>query len=555
MKKIKTLLMIMLLLFPTFVFASSSSSSLSLKTAIFIELFISMHMSAFVLKPLSEIISQDNSKKIFWIMFTIRACVLLYCDLFITTSIAFIDFILVFIGAFVITPISVKRQKNNFVTNSIPPTNTMMSNNYNSSGNGGGEIVLKCTKCNSVLNVNYKFCSNCGAPFEGNNVQVTFDPSKNVSAPKAIVTANNYDMMYRLPENKMVEEFISKELVKAGIDKNSRLIPQDTLKRKKILNIIFSILVFIYISLIFFHFPLVTYVIGLVILFVFYSLTRRFDLVKYLTKQLKMRPSEKISNIVMNTKNALMIDDSKKIFIPTICLAIVLPLLIFMNPRVLYEKVEDGYSVRFYTFGLTNFTSATIPETYNGESVVGIRGNTFSNMYLLKEVTLPDSIVEIRGQAFKNDKSLVTVNMPSNLEYLGGGAFYNCTSLTHIEIPDTVTYMGGETFYGCHSLEKVKLSNNITEIRGNSFEECTSLITIDIPDAVTRIGGHAFYGCSSLKEVSISANSQLKEIGSSAFRLCDNLHQITLPQKVYVNERAFKESPTKVYRYGVNYNK
>ena len=38
--------------------------------------------------------------------------------------------------------------------------------------------------------------------------------------------------------------------------------------------------------------------------------------------------------------------------------------------------------------------------------VVGLRGNTFSNMPFLTEVSLPDSITEIRGQAFKNCRSL-----------------------------------------------------------------------------------------------------------------------------------------------------
>lgn len=110
--------------------------------------------------------------------------------------------------------------------------------------------------------------------------------------------------------------------------------------------------------------------------------------------------------------------------------------------------------------------------------------------------------------------------------------------------------MGGEAFYNALSLESIKLSNNISEIRGNTFEECSSLKSIVIPDNVTRIGGHAFYGCSELSSVEISQNSNLQEIGSSAFRLCDNLKSITIPQGVDVNSRAFKESPTKVKRYG-----
>lgn len=33
--------------------------------AIFMEAFVSIHMSVFVLRPLSKIISKDNSKKVF----------------------------------------------------------------------------------------------------------------------------------------------------------------------------------------------------------------------------------------------------------------------------------------------------------------------------------------------------------------------------------------------------------------------------------------------------------------------------------------------------------
>ena len=267
-------------------------------------------------------------------------------------------------------------------------------------------------------------------------------------------------------------------------------------------------------------------------------------------KQLKARPGEKVSNIVMNIKNTFITDNSKGAFVISMVVAIVLPLIIFSSPRILYEKVDGGYAVRYYIFGLTNFKTAIIPETYKNEKVVSLRGNTFSNMPFLESVSLPDSIIEIRGQAFKNCYKLTEVNIPKQLEYLGGGAFYNAKSIKRVELPDTLTYLGGESFYGAKSLEYVKLPNNLTEIRGDSFEYCTSLKSIVIPDNVTRIGGHAFYGDSSLSEVSISENSKLSEIGSSAFRQCSSLYNITIPSGTYVNERAFKESPTTINRFG-----
>ena len=405
--------------------------------------------------------------------------------------------------------------------------------------NTSNELInngLKCSKCGAVLNSSDKFCYNCGEPSMNNS--------------KIIVKYSDFDPIYSFSEDKLVEEYIKIELKKAGVDEKNKLIPETILKKKKILNIIFAILLFVYVSLIFFHFPVYTYVIGLIILIIFYKITKKYDLIKFLKKELKARPSEKISNIVMNTKNSFVDDNSKMIFLSSLIIAIILPLIIFIKPRIMYEKAENGYNVRFYTFGLTNFTKVTIPKTYRGENVVGLRGNTFSNMPFLKEVTLPNTITEIRGQAFKNDKSLTSVKLPGNLEYLGGGAFYDCTSLTSIELPNTLTYMGGEAFYNADSLVTVKLSENLSEIRGNTFENCSSLTSITIPDSVTRIGGHAFYGNISLKEVNITENSKLKEIGSSAFRKCYNLNEITLPSGISVNMRAFKESPTKLNYYG-----
>jgi len=408
-------------------------------------------------------------------------------------------------------------------------------------------LTLKCAKCGSVITEKHKFCENCGEAIAGDNIKVEMNPNATPVVPqKTVVKSTEFDSMFSLSEDAMIYEFLNRELTKAGLDKNSKLIPSAILKRRKILNIIFSVLTFILVSLIFFHFPIFTYIFGIIILFFSYKLTSNYNFMEYLKKEVKSRPSEKVSNIVMNLKQTMVEDTSGKILLYGLLASIILPLLIFIKPMIWYEKVDGGYGVRYYIFGVTNFTSATIPEKHKGEDIIMLRGNTFSNMPLLKEIKLPDTITEIRGQAFKNNKALKSVKLPSNLNYLGGGAFYGCSSLESIEIPDSVTYIGGEAFYKATKLKSVKLPENLTEIRGNTFEYCRSLESIIIPDNVTRIGGHAFYGNSSLSSVTISQNSQLTEIGSSAFRLCHNLYEIFIPEGVYVNERAFKESPTQI---------
>ncbi len=418
--------------------------------------------------------------------------------------------LILFITSIAITLKNGKNSVNTTTETSVKITNEVLKSDFK----------IKCTKCGSELNITDKFCGDCGTAFDGNNVKV--EPGET----SGIVTGANYDSILSLNENETIKRFIEREINKAGFDLNTELIPQDLYKRKKILTIIFCVLVFVFVGMIFFHFPMLTYVIGLMVLFVMFLKTRSYNLYVFIAKQIKSRPDEKVSNIIMNIKNTLVVNNLNKIKLIGSLIAIILPLIIFIKPVIIYEQNGDNYGVRYYAYGLTNFTSVNIPAKHKGKDVVSLRGNAFSNMYLLKKVVLPDTITEIRGQAFKNDYKLKEVVLPKNLTYLGGESFYNCTSL-----------------------EKINLPIGISEIKGSTFENCSSLESITIPDNVTRIGGHAFYGNSSLKMVNISRNSKLKEIGSSAFRMCSSLNEIYIPQGVDVNYRAFKESPTRIYEY------
>ena len=555
------------LLFVPFIVLASSDDSI-IGVALFIEAFVTIHMTIFVIWPLSKLLPFNDSRKNFWTLFIFRILFLLFCDFFVNPNVFILDFLSVFIGAFLVVPIAAVFKLKGKSKNSSKVQELVLNNNdvqrtplvsstsdekIKVSEKKNEEVIreaiknLKCPKCNEKLRPIDKFCPNCGANVKKDvEFQINNAGKEAPIIKKDYVLPTSFSNIYNSSENNILDEYIKIELESQKIDLNTKLVPLSTLKRKKVLSIIFSILVFIYISMIFFHFPLLTYIIGIIILIVFFVISKKFNLVKMIAKEIKARPTEKMDNIIINIVNSLTEDNLLTFKICSFLVAVFLPLMIFMTPKILYEKQGDGYAVRFYAYGLLNYKSATIPEEYKGKKVIALRGNTFSNMYFLEKVTLPDTIKEIRGQTFKYDWKLTEVNMPKNLEYLGGGAFYNCISLKKISLPDTLTYMGGETFYNATSLEYVKLSRNLTEIRGNTFENCYSLKEIAIPDKVTRIGGHAFYGNHNLEKVTLTENSKLTEIGSSAFRQCYKLKNIKIPIHTTVNDRAFKESPTKV---------
>lgn len=527
--------LLLLLLLPTAVMAEEGQ--MDAFTAIMLEAFITLHMVFFCLLPLSKIISKNNSKKVFWFLFWIRIGVLLFFDFFVTTNIFIADFIFLFVGAFGITTLSAV----------IEGARDRKFNAEIAKMVGAEPVPNECPSCHATIQPGDKFCINCGAKLD--SVPIT----KN----NKVMSKQDFDSIYSLDDSKFMNAFVKREMENLGYDFSSPLVPASVIKDKIVMNTILSLLIFVFIVLIFFHFPIATYVIGIIIIIALMVNNKKYDAVDNIIKRIKERPEEKISNVIMMEKENLKSDYSKKVFIVTLLIAIALPLAIFSKPRILYERTIGGYNVRFYTFGLTNFTTAEIPDEYKGEPVVGLRGNAFSNMFFLKSVQLPDTIKEIRGQAFKNCFMLKEVNIPQELEILGGGSFYNCKLIKEVEFPDTIKEFGGEMFKGASNLKTVKLPNNIVEIRGDSFRDCISLERIEIPDTVKRIGGHAFHGDSSLSMVYISPDSKLNEIGSSAFRACTRLREIVLPDNVSINERAFKESPTniKYYSNGGSYSK
>ena len=608
MKRLKNILMVMLMLFPSVVFASSGENTFPVGMALGMEAFVSIHMSVFVLIPLSKIISKENNKKTFWILFGIRAAFLIFCDFFITPAIAVVDFIAVFIGAFLIVPISAAITKTpiNARSNQVITNNTIGANmNPNPPITGG--VLLKCANCGADLQVTDKFCTACGTPFDGNNVQVVQDTSPVVP----------FDTKYYASEKVILKNMIIEEIKNQGED--AKLLSTGSLNKKKnILIGIFGVLTLISAILFYFNYSIgICALIEIIGLFIFWIISKRFNVVNILIKNAIKNPDEDISRLVNNIrseKQTVLLPNFLKLVI-VVFAAVFIPTITFFNPKVIYTRYGDGYQVFKYTRGITSSEEVIIPSTYKGKNVIAIGESAFQNSNVKKvilpkgiesiktkafynanqieRIDIPTTVIEIRAEAFAYmdnltyislpkglkdiragvfayDTNLTNVTLPSTLEYLGASAFSHCSSITEITIPkgvteingqtfeymtslktinmhDDITFIHGEVFVGDTNLNNVTLPSKITEIRGNTFENCSSLTSIKIPDGVTRIGGHAFYGCTSLSYVYVPKS--VTEIGSSAFRQCYSLRSITIPRNAVVNERAFKESPTSISYY------
>lgn len=569
-KKIKKLFFTLLLFMPMVVFAESSEK-IVFGDVFMGHVFLTIFSYLTLISPLSIILKSDkeSQKEMEHTLFWGRIILIIAIGMFAPGLGFALDFISVFVGAFLIIPKSekVNSARQNEVSVSVsnlviplkkvcPKCNELVKDTdlfcikcgekFETVQNAT-TVTYTCPKCKRKLPPGNNFCINCGQSVEISQAEVTNTPLKCsncstellatdlfctkcghptnfISSPlsKGVFTEQNGSTIpsassgtalntanfayYSMNEDQMLATIIEEEIKKCGEGKFVSV--ADLEKKKTVLSFIYALILFIFISLMFFHtktFGLI--VIMLIISFLYFGKVRKYNIIQYLKKEIKSRPDEKINYIVSSILAGKTTKGSYVLFrLLVIVIAVLVPLCVFREPHMIFERQDEGYVVRFYTIGLLeNDRVLEIPEEYKGKPVIGIRGDVFANVYTLEEVILPDTIQEIRGGAFKNAIFLRKINLPDGIE----------------------------------------------EIKGNTFENCYNLEKIEIPDSVIRIGGHAFRNDSNLEEVIISKNSKLEEIGSSAFRNCTSLESIRIPRGVSINERAFKESPTVVREYTV----
>lgn len=195
----------------------------------------------------------------------------------------------------------------------------------------------------------------------------------------------------------------------------------------------------------------------------------------------------------------------------------------------LREYKLDTYTNDGYFIGMSNVEELELPK--DGMKVVN--GDLDCNMYFanagnLKRITIwsdkKQDHVDITDDAV-TDKIL--------LDRVGKYMFSNC--------------------YGLSTRYINRLIKNVTEIKDNAFcadegnrgkfsDEADNKMAIEIPSSVTKIGSQAFYNRVKVTGLNIQGNGCL-EIGSEAFRGCDELAKIKIMQtqdKLRIYKNAFR---------------
>ncbi|MBQ7880397.1 MAG: leucine-rich repeat domain-containing protein [Clostridia bacterium] len=185
---------------------------------------------------------------------------------------------------------------------------------------------------------------------------------------------------------------------------------------------------------------------------------------------------------------------------------------------------------------VTRIVSDEIDYSYNNN-------NAYAN---IKEIKIPRGIKEIDNYSFVSCSGLIKISIADSVTKIGDFAFAGCLSLVQITIPDSVISICSRAFCDCVNLKTITISDNLKYIGSECFIFCDNLTTTQ-SNWAQYIGSTTnpyflLYEISNKNLATYTINSECRIIYSSAFRLCSNLTDITIPKNItQIMDFAFAE--------------
>lgn len=199
-------------------------------------------------------------------------------------------------------------------------------------------------------------------------------------------------------------------------------------------------------------------------------------------------------------------------------------------------------------------------------------GVSFDKLVGVKSFAIPDGFQVIGKNAFKGCDDLIDITIPDSITKIDDCAFYGCTSLKSINIPESVETIGASTFAYCNSLTNITIPKIVADIGPFAFENCINLTDVYIESISLHVDEYAFMGCQNLSNIEINpfnfthevidnclieiasqkvikglkncdkipADGSAEEIGSFAFRGCQHLTNMFIPDCIeFIGGGAF----------------
>ncbi len=176
-------------------------------------------------------------------------------------------------------------------------------------------------------------------------------------------------------------------------------------------------------------------------------------------------------------------------------------------------------------------------DTYNNSGY-------FMDMFNLEELELPKGGMTVGNGAEDGQLYFANANKLKRILIWRDKAKDDKVDITDDTVKDSVLLnrVGKKMFSNCYSLSTKyinRLIQNVTEIKDNAFyvdkanrdkftDEADNKIAIEIPSSVTKIGSQAFYNRVKVTGLNIQGNGGGLEIGSQAFRGCEQLNALNL---------------------------
>ena len=201
--------------------------------------------------------------------------------------------------------------------------------------------------------------------------------------------------------------------------------------------------------------------------------------------------------------------------------------------------IVDGWcyadsTMKYLVHANRSVTKFTIPETVEEVYYNAYNGTMVDTLYIDPNIPMSEQF------RFCNSLNLkVVFYNNTSRSYDLWEAFSNCKNLTEFNIGNRMTFLQIGICSDCSSLTEIYIPDNVELIHNNAFARCHNIHTVHVGDSVSEIRDGAFTGCRALRNLYIG--KKVKRL--FAFRYCDSLRHIVLPQSVETIVGAFSYCP------------